>query len=54
MEQQTTWVQASWDQGACDEKALIELRTRADAYRAIAEAPYERLCEVLGEEPIAE
>jgi hypothetical protein len=29
----------------------MELRTRADAYRALDETTYEQWCEALGEEP---
>lgn len=32
----------------------IELRTRADAYRAVAETEYEAVCSALGQEPVAE
>ena len=45
------WIAASWENGACSREMLAELRTRADAYRAIAEAGYEAFCEMLGEEP---
>jgi len=30
---------------------LLELKTRADAYVAMAEAPYDKLCELLDQEP---
>lgn len=53
-EQQQAWVLASWDQGVSDGALLTELRTRADAYRAVAETEYPALCEVLGQEPVAE
>lgn len=49
-----TWEQASWGQGVSDEKMLIELRTRADAYRAIGEVEYGDVCDSLGEEPVTE
>lgn len=45
------WVKASWDNGACSKEMLAELRTRADAYRAIAETGYEGFCAMLGEQP---
>lgn len=48
------WIAASWEGGACSEKMLAELRTRADAYRAIAETNYEGFCHMLGETPNVE
>lgn len=38
---QRLWFDMSWGQGKADQEALIELRTRADAYRAIAETEYD-------------
>jgi hypothetical protein len=35
----------------CDPNALIELRTRADTFRAIEETTYEGFCTARGEEP---
>jgi hypothetical protein len=32
------WVEASWESGKADEKALTELRTRADSYEGFTEA----------------
>lgn len=49
--QRTHWMETSWDQGACSPELLLELRVRADTARAVIEVEYERLCEVLGEEP---
>lgn len=47
------WVKLSWDAGRTDEtglaEALIELRTRADAYEALAETTYEGWLESNGE-----
>lgn len=45
------WIKASWDGGACSKEMLSELRTRSDAYRAIAETNYEGFCEMNGEIP---
>ena len=45
------WLSTSWEGGVADQSALIELRSRADAYMALVETPYERFCELLGVEP---
>jgi hypothetical protein len=45
------WMRASWDNGACSKEFLQELRTRADAYMALIETPYEGWCEMNGDEP---
>lgn len=45
------WGRISWDNGSANQAALSELRTRADAYRAIPELTYEALCEANGDEP---
>jgi len=34
------WLRASWEAGGCDPLLLTTLRTRADAYRALAEIAY--------------
>jgi hypothetical protein len=47
--QKEEWERASWDEGKADQLLLTELRTRADAYLGIAETPYERFCELNGE-----
>lgn len=47
----TAWTEASWNGGACSKEMLLELRTRADAYLAIAETGYEGFCDMLGETP---
>jgi len=52
--QREAWITGSWDNGIADKEALAELRVRADAYMAIVEVEYERICEVLGEEPVLE
>jgi len=41
--QKAAWLELSWEQGEPDELQLAELRTRADAYRALAELSYEDL-----------
>lgn len=48
--QKEDWDRRSWENGEADPLALVELRARADAYSAIAETPYERMCELNGEE----
>lgn len=48
------WVQASWDNGAASPALLQELRTRADAYMALIETPYDGWCELNEEEPVYE
>jgi len=50
-ENREAWIKASWDGGACSRELLAELRTRADAYLAIAETGYEGFCEMHGETP---
>ncbi|MDB5584305.1 MAG: hypothetical protein JWR80_9481 [Bradyrhizobium sp.] len=49
--QKDAWDKASWDEGEADPLLLTELRARADAYLAIVETPYERMCELNDEEP---
>lgn len=45
------WIEASWGGGGCSKELLAELRTRADAYRALPETTYEGFCDMLGEQP---
>jgi hypothetical protein len=45
------WDQRSWEAGIADQKALDELRVRADTYNALPEADYTAYCETLGLEP---
>lgn len=45
------WERVSWGNGVANQRHLDELRTRADAYRAISETTYEGFCEALGEQP---
>ena len=53
-QQKAQWDRTSWEQGQADPLLLCELRTRADAYRAIGEASYERLCELHGQDPVSD
>lgn len=41
--QKAAWDDHSWDSGKADPLMLCELRTRADAYRAMGEMTFERL-----------
>lgn len=41
--QKAAWDAASWEKGEADEFLLVELRTRADAYRALAELSFRDL-----------
>lgn len=45
------WIRTSWDGGGCSKELLAELRTRADAYRALPEANYDSICDANGDEP---
>lgn len=45
------WIDASWEGGACSKEMLAELRTRADAYRALPDTDYDGFCDMLGEQP---
>lgn len=45
------WLRVSWDNGAASQAYLTELRTRADAYRAISEMTYDSLVDANGDEP---
>jgi hypothetical protein len=45
------WLRVSWEAGHANPALLSELRTRADAYRAIAEMTYDALCDANGDEP---
>lgn len=46
------WSELSWEGGIADQSKLTEMKTRADAYRAIIDAPYEAHCESNGDDPI--
>lgn len=46
------WMQMSWEAGEANPLALTELRTRADAYRALTDTPYDGWCETHGESPV--
>lgn len=50
-ENKQEWMTASWEQGVSNPLLLSELRTRADAYRAMTDTPYEAHCETNGDEP---
>lgn len=43
------WIEASWEGGSADQSLLVELRTRADAYRALAETNWEGWAKTHGE-----
>ena len=45
------WMRHSWDNGHANPLTLLELKTRADAYLAIAEMTYEAVCEATETEP---
>jgi hypothetical protein len=49
-ENKLAWLEASWDTGSADQALLIELRTRADAYQALAETRWEGWVRTHGEE----
>ena len=49
--QKAAWEELSWVGGDADELALIEFRTRADAYAGLEEADYEGFCEWAGVDP---
>ncbi len=49
--QENEWRQISWVNGRANEAALRELRTRADAYRALFETDYFAWCGANNEEP---
>lgn len=44
--QKAAWVEQSWEGNSPDPLALAELRTRADAYRALTETSFEAWQEV--------
>jgi hypothetical protein len=44
--QKDAWLAMSWDGNVCDQTELQILKTRADAYRALAELSYEDLAEI--------
>lgn len=49
--QKAGWLTQSWEANNPDPLVLCELRTRADAYLALYETPYEMWCELNGQEP---
>lgn len=44
--QREEWVRMSWDGGQSDPLALLSLRERADAYRALMDTCFERWSEL--------
>lgn len=46
-QQREAWSSASWGNGHADPNALIELRTRADAYMAFLETPLEAYVKII-------
>lgn len=53
-ENKAAWVEASWQYNNPSPQLLNELRTRADAYRALVDTTYEAWCETNGDEPTYE
>jgi hypothetical protein len=49
--QKTAWDEMAWVGGVADELALVEYRTRADAYAGLEQADYEAFCEWAGVDP---
>lgn len=44
--QKAAWIEQSWERTDCDPILLTELKTRGDAYSALAEMTYEDLAEI--------
>jgi hypothetical protein len=51
--QKAGWIEHSWNGGACDPVLLNELKTRADAYRTLAELSYEDYWRIAMLDPIS-
>jgi hypothetical protein len=49
-ENKLAWVEASWESGTADPLLLMELRTRADAYLALAETQWAGWLKAHGED----
>lgn len=49
-QQRAEWMRCTWETGNCDTYTLGELRTRSDAYKAIAEADYSDFVAAVSEE----
>ena len=49
LKQSEAWMEKSWGSGVADPYELVTLRTRADAYRALFETPFEQWQEMNGE-----
>jgi hypothetical protein len=45
------WLTQSWESGHSNPLTLLELRTRSDAYLAIADMTYADVCAALGDAP---
>lgn len=54
LENKETWVEQSWVNNNSNPALLTELRTRADAYRALIDTSYEGWCATHGEDPVYE
>lgn len=51
-ENKAAWIEASWQFNNPSPSLLLELRTRADAYRALIDTTYEAWCEMNQQEGI--
>jgi hypothetical protein len=51
-EQQKEWLERSWQNGQSNPVLLTELRTRADAYQAMADTNYYGFCDAAQMEPV--
>lgn len=49
LKQSEAWMDMSWGNGVADPAELAVLRTRADAYRALFETPFEQWQQMNGE-----
>ena len=48
---ETTWHDQTWEAGAVDPNALVDLKARADTYMALEESGYEAFCDACGVDP---
>jgi hypothetical protein len=46
-ENKASWVALSWEGNSADPAALLEMKTRADAYRALAQTSYDGWLETM-------
>ncbi len=51
-EQKSAWLESSWQYSNPRPELLLELRTRADAYRALIDTSYESWAEINQDEPV--